>query len=234
MPPAAQHQSIACLTCPIHQSTPLHVARTYRTMSSVGLAEAIKGRSSLHLLSDESPISDERIQEIVREGILHAPTPFNCQSGRAVVLVKDEHKKFWDLAHTAAKAAVPPQVFDKAFDPRVRMFRAAYGTILFYESQDAIDKTSQKAPMVKEKMPQWSEHASGMLQYAVWTMLCSEGLGVSLQHYSPFVDAPAAKEFDIPADWSLKAQMVFGKPAGGRLVPKTFQPAEDRMKVFGA
>lgn len=97
--------------------------------SKVTLLDAIKNRGSLHVLSDDVSISDERIHEIVREGILHAPSAFNCQAGRAVVLLKEEHKKFWDLAHDAAKASVPPQLFEKAFEPRVKMFRAAYGSV---------------------------------------------------------------------------------------------------------
>ncbi|KAI0517874.1 nitroreductase [Xylaria bambusicola] len=202
--------------------------------NTLSLLDAIKQRSSLHVLTDDVSIPDARVQEIVREAILHAPTPFNCQSGRAVVLLKDDHKKFWDIAHDAAKAAVPPAAFEKAFEPRVKMFRASYGTILFYESQEALDKVGSKVPMVKAMMPQWSEHATGMLQYAVWTMLCAEGLGVNLQHYSPMVDAPTAKQWNIPADWTLKAQMVFGKPTGGRLHEKTFEPVEDRLKVYGA
>lgn len=79
-----------------------------------------------------------------------------------------------------------------------------------------------------------SEHSNGMLQYAVWTMLTAEGYGVNLQHYNPMSDAAAAKEWNIPADWSLKAQMVFGKPAGPRIIEKEYEPAEDRMMVFGA
>ncbi len=97
--------------------------------NTVSLFEAIKQRCSLHTLTSDVSISDARIQEIVREAILRAPTPFNCQSGRAVVLLNDEHKKFWDIAHDAAKASVPPQAFEKAFEPRVKMFRAAYGTV---------------------------------------------------------------------------------------------------------
>ncbi|KAI3318677.1 nitroreductase [Xylariaceae sp. AK1471] len=203
-------------------------------MSSISLIDAIRQRQSLHLLSDSVDITDARIQEIVREAITHAPSPFNCQAGRAVVLLKQEHHKFWDMAHETAKASVPPPVFQKAFEPRIKMFRGAYGTILFYESQNALDKIGDKVPLVKAKMPQWSEHSTGMLQYAVWTQLCAEGLGVNLQHYNPMVDAAAAKEWDIPADWDLKAQMVFGKPAGPRLQEKQFEPVENRMKVFGS
>ncbi|KAI1325190.1 nitroreductase [Xylariaceae sp. FL0255] len=202
--------------------------------ATLNLLKAIKNRGSLHMLSDGVAISNERILEIVKDGILHSPTPFNCQSGRTVVLLKDEHKTFWDLAYNAAKANVPPQIFEKAFEPRVKMFRAAYGTILFYESQEAIDQAVARMPVVKDKMPQWSEHSTGMLQYTIWTMLCAEGLGVNLQHFNPMVDAPAAKKWDIPADWSLKAQMVFGNPEGPRNTTKEFQPAKDRMKVFGA
>ncbi|PQE13808.1 fatty acid repression mutant protein [Rutstroemia sp. NJR-2017a BBW] len=217
--------------------------------STISLLDAIKGRSSLHTLSDDVDIPDSRVQEIVREGILHSPTPFNCQSGRAVVLVKAEHKKFWDLAHESAKSKVPAAVFEKVFAPRIKMFRAAYGTvsptkaltrrlflmclcaqILFYESGNAMQAVCDRMPIVKDKMPQWTEHASGMLQYTIWTMLTAEGFG----HYNPMVDAAAAKEWDIPTDWSLNAQMVFGKPTGPRFAEKEYSPVEDRMKVYGA
>ncbi len=78
-----------------------------------------------------------------------------------------------------------------------------------------------------------SEHAIGMLQYAVWTLLTVEGLGVNLQHYNPMIDSEVARQWNIPADWKLKAQMVFGKPAGPPLREKTYQPVQDRMMVFG-
>jgi hypothetical protein len=147
--------------------------RQIMSPSTISLLDAIKGRSSLHTLSDDVDIPDSRVQEIVREGILHSPTPFNCQSGRAVVLVKAEHKKFWDLAHDSAKSKVPEAVFEKVFAPRIKMFRAAYGTvsltkalnrrlfltclcvqILFYESGNAMQAVCDRMPIVKDKMPQ--------------------------------------------------------------------------------
>lgn len=72
-------------------------------------------RGSLHKVTDDVDVPDECIQDIVRDAILHSPTPFNCQSGRAVVLLKEEHKKFWDLAHDAGKANVAPPIFEKVF-----------------------------------------------------------------------------------------------------------------------
>lgn len=97
--------------------------------SKLTVGEAFKNRGSLHSLSDDVEIPDARVQDIVRDAILHSPTAFNSQSGRAVVLVKAEHKKFWDMAHDVANGSVPPQVFEMVFGPRIKMFRAAYGTV---------------------------------------------------------------------------------------------------------
>ena len=66
----------------------------------------------------------------------------------------------------------------------------------------------------------------------VWTALEAEGLGVNLQHYNPLMDVRLQTEFSVPETWSLKSQMVFGKPTGGPK-EKTFDPIEERVKYFG-
>ncbi|KAI0553051.1 nitroreductase [Xylaria curta] len=196
------------------------------------LLEAIKNRRSLHTLSDDIRLSDSRIEEILRDAVLHAPSPFNSQSARVVLLVKDEHKKFWDMAFEVAKAAVAPPAFAAAYEPRIKLFRAAYGSILFYDDPAALQEMAEKRPMLKDHLPQWMDHANGMLQYAVWTMLTAEGLGCNLQHYNPMVDARASQQWNIPATWSLKAQMVFGTPAGP-LMEKKSEPLEKRIFTHG-
>lgn len=53
----------------------------------------------------------------------------------------------------------------------------------------------------------------------------------ALQHYNPLPDAAAAKEWDIPTTWKLRAQMPFGSnqaPFGD----KTFIDDAIRFKVF--
>lgn len=99
--------------------------------STLTLLEGIKNRRSLHKLSDDIKVSDSRIEEILRDAVLHSPSPFNSQTGRVVLLVKGEHRKFWDMAFEVAKAAVPPPVFEAAYEPRIKLFRAAYGTVSF-------------------------------------------------------------------------------------------------------
>jgi predicted oxidoreductase (fatty acid repression mutant protein) len=71
-----------------------------------------------------------------------------------------------------------------------------------------------------------------LISFKVWTALASEGLGANLQHYSPLIDTPVQKQWNIPASWKLDAQLVFGTPTG-QPIEKTFAPLEDRFKVFG-
>lgn len=67
----------------------------------------------------------------------------------------------------------------------------------------------------------------------VWTALEQEGLGANLQHYNPLIDAKIASTWNVDLKWSLKAQLVFGKPAG-QPGEKSFKPLEERVAVHGA
>ena len=58
---------------------------------------------------------------------------------------------------------------------------------------------------------------------------------MNLQHYNPLIDVRLETEYNVKSTWSLKAQMVLGKPTSGPAMdPKQFNPVEERMKVFGA
>ena len=61
-------------------------------------------------------------------------------------------------------------------------------------------------------------------------MLEDAGFGVSVQHYNPLIDELVTKEFNIPAEWTLIAQMPFGAPAG-EPGEKDYQPLSDRVLV---
>ena len=54
-----------------------------------------------------------------------------------------------------------------------------------------------------------------MHQFYLWTALEAEGFGANLQHYNPLPDVRAAETFNIPKEWVLKAQLVFGTPKSG-------------------
>lgn len=53
-----------------------------------------------------------------------------------------------------------------------------------------------------------------------------------MQHYNPLIEPAVQKQYNLPADWRLVAQLVFGSPeapAGD----KTQKPIEERVKIFG-
>ena len=75
----------------------------------------------------------------------------------------------------------------------------------------------------KDNFPVWSQQSSGMHQYVIWSALEIEGFGTSLQHYNELSEVDVKKEWSIPENRKLIAQMPFGKPTA---IPdeKQFQP----------
>jgi hypothetical protein len=71
-----------------------------------------------------------------------------------------------------------------------------------------------------------------MHQYAVWTTFAAAGIGANLQHYNPVIDQAVAEQWQIPASWTLRAQLVFGSIAAPA-ADKQFAPVEGRFKVHG-
>ncbi|KAL8918757.1 MAG: hypothetical protein Q9172_005291 [Xanthocarpia lactea] len=202
--------------------------------STKSFAQAVKDRRTYYALSHESTIPDSRIQEIVKDAILHTPSAFNSQTSRAVVLLGEEHTKMWDITAEVYKQQLSEEKFNHA-NQRFQGFRAGYGTILFYEDTDSVREFQNKFKTYEDKFPGWSEQTNGMHQFVIWTALETEGLGVNLQHYNPLIDVRLETEYKVPPTWSLKAQMVFGKPTSGPAVQdKEFKPVEERMKVYGA
>lgn len=192
--------------------------------------DAIENRRSIYGISKETPVTDERIQEVIHHAVKHTPSAFNSQSARIVVLLGEHHNKLWDITKETLRKIVGDKGFSST-EEKMKGFRNGYGTVLFFEDNDVIEKLQKDFSLYKENFPIWSQHSSGMLQYVIWTALELEGLGASLQHYNPLIDEEVKKEWQIPSNWKLIAQMPFGKPTA-EAGAKEFQPLEDRVKVF--
>ena len=193
--------------------------------------EAVRDRRSIYALGKEKVITRQRIQEIVEDAVMHVPSAFNSQSARVVLLNEKESSKFWNMTRATLKKIVPEELF-VATNQKMDSFDAGFGTILFFEDQAVVNEFVTKFPTYKDKFPIWSLQSSGMLQFTIWTAFEAEGLGASLQHYNPLIDAEVKKEWSLPESWVLLAEMPFGSvaaPAGG----KTFSPIRERVKVFG-
>lgn len=193
-------------------------------------AAAMKERRSIYAISSDSPVTDERIVELVKDTVKHVPSAFNSQSTRVAVLFGENHKKLWSITMETLRKIVPADSF-AATEAKINSFAAGHGTVLYFDDADVTTKLGEQFPLYKENFKTWSEHANGMLQFAVWTQLEAEGLGASLQHYNPLIDDEAKKTFNLPTSWRLIAQMPFGKPTAPA-GDKAFMPIDERVKVL--
>lgn len=194
------------------------------------LYKAIKERRTIYGIVKESPISDDRIHEIIRETVKYVPSAFNSQSSRAVVLLGEHHDRLWDIVLETLRKLVPPEAFPQT-EARIKGFKGGYGTVMFFEDQQVIKGLQESFALYRDNFPVWSLNSTGMLQYAVWVSLEAEGLGASLQHYNPLIDEEVRKSWDLPESWKLTAQMPFGSPAAPA-GDKEFQPLDARVKLF--
>ncbi|WP_374017311.1 nitroreductase family protein [Paenibacillus thiaminolyticus] len=191
------------------------------------LQDAIINRRSIRKVTKNAAITSERITDILKSS-LHAPSSFNMQSGRMVVLMDGEHEKLWDIVKETLRSRVSAENFE-ATAQRLQGFRDGAGTILFFEDQATIQRMQENAPSYKEQFPFWSHQGSAMLQYAVWMSLEADGIGASLQHYNPIIDEEVKSAWGIPQEWSLIAQMPFGEP-DEQPGERSFLPFEDVVK----
>ena len=192
--------------------------------------EAIKERRSIYAISKESPISDERIQEIVEDIVKHVPSAFNSQTTRTVILLGEYHDKLWDITMEALRKIVPANNFAST-EAKINSFKSGHGTVLFFEDFAVVESLQQQFELYKDNFPVWALQTSGMMQFSVWTAFATEGLGASLQHYTELIDEQVKKEFNIPESWKMLAQMPFGNIVKGA-GEKEFNPIEDRVKVL--
>lgn len=191
---------------------------------------AVADRRTFYGIGKEQVVSDSRIKEIIDHAVKHTPSAFNSQSTRVVLLLGEHHDRLWDMAKEALSKLVPKEQFAST-EEKINSFKNGYGTILYFDDISVVEGLQKQFALYKDNFPVWSQQANGMHQFVIWTALEEEGLGASLQHYNEVIEGDVKKEWNIPADWKLIAQMPFGKPTASP-DEKQYQPIEDRVKVF--
>lgn len=101
--------------------------------------DAIENRRSIYGISKETPVTDERIQEVIHHAVKHTPSAFNSQSARIVVLLGEHHNKLWDITKETLRKIVGDKGFSST-EEKMKGFRNGYGTVLFFEDNDVIEK----------------------------------------------------------------------------------------------
>lgn len=190
---------------------------------------AVEERRSIYALGKNVSLSEDKIEGLIEHAVLHAPSAFNSQTGRVLVLFGESHDKLWDITMEALRKIVPAGSFSST-EEKINSFKAGYGTVVYFEEQDTIKSLQENFALYKDNFPVWSEQGTAILQYVIWTSLSIEGIGASLQHYNEVIEEDFRKEFNIPTSWKMTCQMPFGSiEAPAR--EKEFMDLKDRLRV---
>ncbi|MCW6062579.1 nitroreductase family protein [Clostridium sporogenes] len=192
--------------------------------------EAIEKRRTFYGISKEAVVSDDRIKEVIEHAVKHTPSAFNSQSTRIVLLLGDKHDKLWSITKESLRKIVPEDKFEST-EEKINSFASGYGTILYFEDMSVVEDLQKQFALYKDNFPIWSQQSSGMHQFVIWTSLEIEGFGASLQHYNELIEEDVKKEWDIPNNWKLIAQMPFGKPVVNP-DEKQYKPLEERIRII--
>lgn len=191
---------------------------------------ALTLRRSIYMLNDKIDDKQQEIINLIEKTLSAAPSSFNSQSSRIVLLFGQQHHKLWKITHDCLQKIVPEEKFATT-SAKLKTFDAAYATILFFEDMEVVEQLQKKFPLYKDNFPLWAQQANAMLQFAIWCGLADMRIGANLQHYNPLIDEDVKKLWQIPSSWQLIAQMPLGgivQPAG----EKTLLPLEQKLKIF--
>lgn len=196
----------------------------------MAFVDELKNRRSIYALGADVNMPEEEIVSLVKEVVRESPTAFNSQTQRVVVLFDDAHKKLWSITEEVLKPLTPEADFP-ATQEKLQGFANAKGTILFYEDTDVVKSLQEQFALYAENFPIWSDQASGLTQANVWTALAEKNIGANLQHYNPVIDEKVAAEWNVPANWKLRAQLVFGSIEAAP-AEKQYVEDDNRFLVF--
>lgn len=204
--------------------------------SAEALFKLVNARRSVYPLSKKLPAhaTPAHIQTIVQQTFNTAPSAFNSQPVRAVVLFGAEHEKLWDIARSTLREIVKDEEQWKGTSQRMDMFKGAAGTVLFFSDEETTKGFQANIPLYADRFPKWADQANGMHQYLAWSALAADNIGANLQHYNPLIDSKVQEAWGIPASWKLDAQLVFGGRPEEELEAKEKKPTTETIKVFGA
>ncbi|KAL8400044.1 hypothetical protein RB594_000454 [Gaeumannomyces avenae] len=205
---------------------------------SSGLFGALDARRTWYDLDKHLPVPAGRVAQLVRHALQAAPSAFNSEPGRALVLLGAKHDRLWDAVAAAAArwAVVPAEQWEASSAAgKLAAHRAAAGTVLFFVDKRVVEKWAADVPAHAASFPRWAAESGGMLQLAVWAALAAEGVGANLQHFNGAVGEVVAEEegWGVRPGWEATAQLVFGGRVGDTPPPKGKIPMGEKLVVRG-
>ncbi|SJZ64511.1 hypothetical protein SAMN02745116_01041 [Pilibacter termitis] len=203
-------------------------------MSENTFLNSLAKRRSVYAIGRNTDVSEEVMAETIQQAVKLSPSAFNSQTSRALILFGDANQKLWAIVKAELKAemdrqGVPEEAWNNT-EAKLNSFAAGVGTALMFEDVDIVKNLQNQFPLYADNFPIWSEQSTGIATVNAWVALSELGLGANLQHYNPVIDEAVAKEWNLPSQWKLRGQLVFGSvetPAG----EKEFMNDADRFKV---
>lgn len=170
----------------------------------------LEKRRSIYNLGDKSNYTKEEIVTAIRHAVSQAPSAFNSQTTRAVVLFDDAKERFWNHILEVQKGVMDSETYEFMSGVMKNAHDNALGTVLFFEDLDAVDGL----PTQGERTVAYKQNNAGIAQYATWLRLAEMDLGGTLQHFNVGYEQGFDKEtramFDLPDSYEMIAQMPFG------------------------
>ena len=167
-------------------------------------------RRSVRILNDKMPISMDEVVERLKEVAELSPNAFLMQEIHLLVLTGDNHVKLWNkIIHDELQKVAPAEVFPRT-EIKLDMFAKGAGTVLIFQDMDRVEEFKKKFALYADEMENWSQQDAGIVLANMWNSLTEAGVGATIQHYNPLINEAVAKEFDIPKNWLLNGQLVFG------------------------
>ncbi|QQK07320.1 nitroreductase family protein [Miniphocaeibacter halophilus] len=195
------------------------------------LLEIERKRRSIYKLGKNLPISEDEIINLISDIVKNAPSAYNSQTGKISILLNENHNDLWNIVENTLKKKMGPDRDFSKTKAKIDGFKAAYGTILYFENKNKVKELQETFSSYADKFPQYSQHSSAILQILIWLGLAEQNIGANLQHYNPIIDNEIKAKWDIPKEFELVAQMPFGEilsPAG----EKEFDNIDNRIKIF--
>ena len=172
--------------------------------------DVIEKRRSNYDLGNNLEISKKDLINLLRKIIYYAPSPFNVQSSKIVLLNKKSHHLLWTtVVEEFLKKNNNGDLLDSD-KARIKREDKAYGTILFYKDERVIEEFKEKLDTYEQKsLDSWCIEESAMLQMNIWNELRLRNIGAHILHFDD-IDEEVSVAFDIDKNYKLVAMMVFG------------------------
>ncbi|NLP32422.1 MAG: nitroreductase, partial [Oligella ureolytica] len=99
--------------------------------------ELAKKRRSIYHLGKNIELSNDKLVKLIKDIVDQTPSSFHSQTSRVVILLGEEHDALWEITREKLRAIVGEENFEGT-DQKINSFKAAKGTVLFYEDKDVV------------------------------------------------------------------------------------------------